>query len=43
MLESESTKLFQWFHNDCLKVNSGNSYVMLTTDDRLHINVKGKQ
>ena len=40
-LESESLILFEWFHDNYLKANSGKSYVMLTTDNKLKINVKG--
>ena len=40
-LEPESSILFEWFHDDYLKVNSGKSHVMLTTDNKLKINVKG--
>ena len=31
-LESESLILFEWFHDNYLKTNSGKSRVMLTTD-----------
>ena len=40
-LESESLMLFEWFHDNCLKASSGKSDVMLTTDNKLKINVKG--
>ena len=40
-LESESLILFEWFHDNYLKANSGKSHVMLTTDNKLKINVKG--
>ena len=40
-LESESLILFEWFHDNYLKVNSGKSHVMLTTDKKQKINVKG--
>ena len=40
-LESESLMLFEWFHDNYLKANSGKSDVMLTTDNKLKINVKG--
>ena len=40
-LESESLILFEWFHDNCLKVNSGKSHIMLTTDNKQKINVKG--
>ena len=40
-LESESLILFEWFHDNYLQANSGNSYVMLTTDNKLKIKVKG--
>ena len=33
--------LFEWFHDNYLKANSGKSHVMLTTDNKLKINVKG--
>ena len=39
-LESESSILFEWFHDNYLKANSGKSHVMLTID-KLKINVKG--
>ena len=39
-LASESLILFEWFHDNYLKANSGKSYVMLTTDNKLKINVK---
>ena len=31
----------QWFHDNYLKANSDKSHVMLTTDNKLKINVKG--
>ena len=37
----ESLILFQWFHNNYLKTNCGKSHVILTTDNKLKINVKG--
>ena len=40
-LESESSILFEWFYDNYLKANSGKSYVMLKTDNKLKINVKG--
>ena len=40
-LESESLILFEWFHDNYLKANSGKSHVMLRTDNKLKINVKG--
>ena len=42
-LESESLILFEWFHDNYHKANSGKSHVMLTTDNnnKLEINVKG--
>ena len=40
-LESESLILFEWFHDNYLKANSGKSHVMLTTDNKLKTNVKG--
>ena len=39
--ESESLILFEWFHDNYLKVDSVKSHVMLTTDNKLKINVKG--
>ena len=33
--------LFEWFHDNYLKANSGKSHVMLTTDNKLKISVKG--
>ena len=39
-LQSESLILFEWFHDNYLKVNSGKSHVMLTTDNKQKINVK---
>ena len=40
-LESESFILFKWFHDNYLKANSGKSHVILTTDNKLKINVTG--
>ena len=40
-LESESLILFEWFHDNCFKANIGKSHVMLTTDNKLKINIKG--
>ena len=40
-LESQSLILFEWFHNNYLKGNSGKSHAMLTTDHKLKISVKG--
>ena len=40
-LESQSLILFEWFHDNCLITNSVKSHVMLTTDNKLKINVKG--
>ena len=40
-LKSESLILFEWFHDNYLKANSGKSHVMLTTDNKQKINVKG--
>ena len=40
-LESESLILFEWFHDNYLKINSVKSHAMLTTDNKLKINVKG--
>ena len=42
-LDSESLVLLDWFHDNYLKVNSGKSQVMLTTDNKLKINVKCSQ
>ena len=39
-LESESLILFEWFHDNYLKANSGKSHVMLTKNNKLKINVK---
>ena len=39
-LESRSLILFEWFL-DNLKANSGKCHVMLPTDNKLKINVKG--
>ena len=39
-LESENLKLFEWFHGNYLKANSGKSHVMLTIDNKLKINIK---
>ena len=39
--ESESLILFEWFHDNYLKANSGKSHVMLRIDNKLKINVKG--
>lgn len=35
------TKLFQWFHYNYDKANSGQHHVILTTDHSLKINAKG--
>ena len=40
-LESESLIPFERFHDNYLKANSGKSHVLLTTDNKLKINVKG--
>ena len=40
-LESESLILFEWFHYNYLKANSGKFHVMLTTDNKQKINLKG--
>ena len=40
-LESESLVLFERFYDNYLKANSGKSHVMLITDNKLKINVKG--
>ena len=40
-LESESLMLFEWFHDNYLKASSVKSDVMLATDNKLKINVKG--
>ena len=39
-LESESLILFERFHDNYLKANSGKSHVLLTTDNKLKFNVK---
>ena len=39
-LESESLRLFERFHDNYLKANSGKSHVLLTTDNKLKFNVK---
>ena len=39
--KSECLILFEWFHDNYLKAKSGKSQVMLTTDNKLKINVKG--
>ena len=39
--ESESLILFEWFRDNYLKANSGKSHVMLTTDNKPKINIKG--
>ena len=41
MMCKESFILFEWFHDNYLKANIGKSHVMLTTDNKLKINVKG--
>ena len=38
-LASESLILFEWFHDNYLKANSGKSHVMLTTDNKLKVDV----
>ena len=40
-LQFESLILFEWFHDNYLKANSDKIRVMLTTDDKQKINVKG--
>ena len=40
-LQAESLILFKQFHDNYLKANSGKSHVMLTTDNKLKITVKG--
>ena len=40
-LGSESLILFEWFHVNYLKANSGKFQVMLTTYNKLKINFKG--
>ena len=40
-LESESLILFELFHNNYLKANSGKSQIMLSTYNKLKINVQG--
>ena len=40
-LESEFLILSEWFHDNYLKADSGKSHVMLTTDNKRKINVKG--
>ena len=40
-LESESLILFEWFPDNYLKADSCKSHVMLTTDNKQKINVKG--
>ena len=40
-LQSESLILFERFHDNYLKANSGKSYIMLTTNNKLKINVQG--
>ena len=39
-LESESLILFKWFSDNGIQAKSGKSHVMLTTDNKLKINVK---
>ena len=40
-LEFESLILFEWFYVNYFKACSGKSHVMLTTDNKLKIYVKG--
>ena len=40
-LDTESLILFEWFYCNYLKANIGKSHVMLTTDNKLKINIKG--
>ena len=40
-LGSESLILFEWFRDNYLKANRGKSHAILTTDNKLKINVKG--
>ena len=40
-LESESTKVFQCFHNSNFKTNNSNPHAMLATDDSIQIETKG--
>ena len=39
-LEPESSILFEGYHDNYLKVNSGKSHIMWTADNKLKINVK---
>ena len=39
-LQSESLILFKWFRDNYLKATSSKSHVMLTTDNKLKINIK---
>ena len=40
-LESESLILFESFHDSYLKANSGKCHIMLTTDSKEKVNIKG--
>ena len=38
--ESESLMLFEWLHDNYVKANIGKFHVILTTDNKLKVNVK---
>ena len=38
--ESESLILFEWFHDNYVKANIGKFRIMLTTDNKLNINIR---
>ena len=40
--ESESLILFEWFHDNYVKANIGKFRIILTTDNKLKVNVKGR-
>ena len=39
--ESESLILFEWFHDNYVKANIVKFHIILTTDNKLKVNVKG--
>ena len=39
-LEQESNGLFEWFKNNFLKSNAGKCHLLISTDDRVNMNVE---
>ena len=42
-LEKDTSIVFTWFQNNCLKANSGKSHLLTISDNIQHINVRGNQ